>query len=103
VSMINLPRGSIGSPNLKTPGLMSSNATEIFCKALIERLAGTGLQELAVSGCNLDTNQLKAIVQAVRISRTRRLSVESNNLTDDGLISIAQWIKDGECEGVNLS
>ena len=100
VSMIQLPRMPLAN------GLRSRqipDSTAIFCKALSERLAGAGLQELAMNRCGINTEQLRCIVEAVRNGGTKRLDLEGNNVTDDGLIYLAQWIKEGSCEGISLS
>lgn len=101
VSMILLPQAA----RRPTPPATfhSSDATGIFCKALSERLAGIGLQELAMNRCGINTEQLRCIVEAVRNGGTKRLDLEGNHITDDGLMYLAQWIKEGNCEGISLS
>ena len=99
VSMIPLPRNSV---RMKT-SIHSADTTTLFCKALSERLVGFGLQELAMNRCDIGTEQLRLIVEAIRKGGTKRLDLEENNVTDDGLIYLAQWIKEGDCEGISLS
>ncbi|KAF8429234.1 hypothetical protein EV426DRAFT_673391 [Tirmania nivea] len=101
VSMIQLPQ--VPKRPMPTVVLHPSDATALFCKALSERLAGVGLQELAMNRCEINTEQLRGIVEAVRKGGTKRLDLEGNNITDDGLIYLAQWVKDGSCEGLSLS
>ncbi|KAI5811366.1 hypothetical protein DFH27DRAFT_24231 [Peziza echinospora] len=104
VSMIQLPRNPpIHSPGRGRPPFSQADSTGLFCKALSERLAGVGLQELAMNRCELNTEQLRCIVNAVRKGLTRRLDLEGNHITDDGLIYLGQWIKEGTCEGISLS
>jgi len=101
VSMIQLPQ----VPKRPIPSTVFhlSDTTALFCRALSERLAGVGLQELALNRCDISTEQLRGIVEAVRKGGTKRLDLEGNNITDDGLIYLAQWVKDGSCEGLSLS
>ncbi|KAF8467346.1 hypothetical protein BDZ91DRAFT_793706 [Kalaharituber pfeilii] len=104
VSMIQLPRPpSVYSPSRPRAPLFAPDSTGLFCKALSERLAGVGLQELAMNCCDIDTEQLRCIVEAVKKGGTKRLDLEGNHITDDGLIYLAQWIKEGNCEGLSLS
>jgi len=101
VSMIQLPQ----TPKRPIPSAIPHppDCTALFCKALSERLAGVGLQELALNRCDISTEQLRSIVEAVHKGGTKRLDLEGNHITDDGLIYLAHWIKDGSCEGLSLS
>ncbi|RPB24272.1 RNI-like protein [Terfezia boudieri ATCC MYA-4762] len=101
VSMIQLPQ----VPKRPIPSVVfhPSDATALFCRALSERLAGVGLQELALNRCDISTEQLRGIVEAVHKGGTKRLDLEGNHITDDGLIYLAQWVRDGNCEGLSLS
>lgn len=105
VSMITLPRApAVHSPTRTRAQTGSSDSTGLFCKALRERLAGVGLDELAMNRCGLNTEQIRCMVDAVHASGTRRFDLMENNINDDGLIYLAKWIKDGKnCEGLNLS
>lgn len=95
VSMIQLPRNPVR--------IKLADTTALFCRALSERLVGFGLQELAMNKCDISTEQLRLIVEAIRKGGTKRLDLEENHVTDDGLIYLAQWIKEGDCEGISLS
>lgn len=101
VSMIQLPQAPRRPMSVAV--FHPSDVTALFCKALSERLARVGLQELALNRCDINTEQLRSIVEAVRKGGTKRLDLEGNNITDDGLIYLAQWVKDGNCEGLSLS
>jgi len=113
VSRITLPRplrvnapphhGSIGKHStLKEPP--ASDITAIFSKALGERLCGRGLEELVMGQCALSSDQLKSILEGVVKGETKRLSLEGNALTDDGLAMVGHWMKgSGVCEALDLS
>jgi hypothetical protein len=113
VSKIALPRplrphaslhyGSIGKHSApKEPP--ASDITTTFSKALGERLCGHGLEELVMGQCALNSDQLKSILEGVVKGETKRLSLEGNALTDDGLAMVGRWMKgSGVCEALDLS
>jgi hypothetical protein len=109
LSNITLPRplptlGRQNSPQ-DTP---ASDITGIFARALGERLCGHGLEELVMGYCDLSSEQLKLVLAGVGAGRTKRLGLEGNALTDDGLAMIGRWMKgtgggNGVCEALDLS
>jgi hypothetical protein len=110
LSNITLPRplpavGRHNSPQ-DTP---ASDITGIFARALGERLCGHGLEELVMGYCGLVPEQLKLVLAGVSTGRTKRLGLEGNALTDDGLAMIGRWMKgtgvgdNGVCEALDLS
>ncbi|KAF8251889.1 RNI-like protein [Wilcoxina mikolae CBS 423.85] len=113
VSKIALPRplrphaplhhGSVGKHSApKEPP--ASDITTTFSKALGERLCGHGLEELVMGQCALNSDQLKSILEGVVKGETKRLSLEGNALTDDGLAMVGRWMKgSGVCEALDLS
>jgi len=89
--------------------LPSNDSTAIFSRALAERLCGHGLDELVMGDCCLSPDQLKLVLKGVVAGGTKRLGLEGNSLTDDGLAMIGQWMKGtgasgtSVCEALDLS
>ena len=83
------------SKNLVDPGLT-------FEKCLLERLAGSRLEELVMADCNLTTEVVKKIVRGVKESGTSRLGLASNKLDAEGIEAVAEYIRTGTCEGLDL-
>ncbi|TGZ76647.1 RNI-like protein [Ascodesmis nigricans] len=85
----------------------SDPTSNTFAKALAERLVGYGLDELVMGHCCLTLEQLATIMDGVVKGGTKRLGLEGNAITDDGLAIIGRWIRGadgpGSCEGLDLS
>ncbi|KAI5804399.1 hypothetical protein EDC01DRAFT_418174 [Geopyxis carbonaria] len=86
----------------------SSDTTGIFARALGERLIGSGLDEVVMGNCSLSSDQLKHVMEGITKGGTRRVSLEGNSITDDGIAMIGRWMKGdidsaGVCEVLDLS
>ncbi|KAI5853414.1 hypothetical protein BZA05DRAFT_28362 [Tricharina praecox] len=94
---------------VQSKDLPSNDATAIFSRALAERLCGHGLEELVMGHCSLSSDQLKLVMKGVVAGGTKRLGLEGNSLTDDGLAMVGQWMKGAGtggasiCEALDLS
>lgn len=120
LSMITLPRPpSVHAPShpghpghikgaKKDRTLPANDTTALFSRSLGERLAGVGLEEVALGGCGLSSEQLSCVLVGLVKGGTKRLGLGGNHITDDGLAMVGRWIKGGEegigqCEALDLS
>lgn len=110
-SLTQVASGKGGSPRPGSPAHTRDKASDptssTFAKALGDRLVGHGLEELVMGHCCLNPDQLAVIMEGVMKGGTKRLGLEGNAITDDGLAIIGQWMKGkngmGPCETLDLS
>ena len=76
--------------------------SELLAKAIGERLAGSEFELLVLSECGLTTDQLGDLVGGVIKSGLRRLGLAGNNISPDGMKHIARYIREGNCECLDL-
>ena len=74
----------------------------VFEKCLIERLAGSRLEELVMAECSLSTEVVKKIVHGVRECGVTRLGLANNNLDVEAMGAVADFLRLGTCEGLDL-
>lgn len=108
LSMIPFP------PPLNTaqgPGSLLKSATEktpapdtatLLAEALSERYAGAQLEELILSDCQLDTDSVGKIIKGASKSGLSRLSLANNHLTPAGIGQVADFLRNGTCQGLDL-
>ncbi len=96
----NSPGSLTRSPTTTTKPPLDMAA--VVSKALGERLAGPRLEELVMAECNLDTDSIGKIIDAVMMSGLTRLGLASNNITREGLEHVGRYVRDGRCEGLDL-
>jgi hypothetical protein len=82
-------------------GLSPNDITIIFARALEERLVGYGLDELILGQCELGPTQMKSILGSVSRAGTKRLGLEGNSITDDGLALVGRWMKGSDTSGIS--
>jgi hypothetical protein len=88
---------------------LTNDATAVFSRTLGERLCGHGLEELVMGHCGLSSEQLKLILMGAVAGGIKRLGLEGNAITDDGLAMVGRWMKGtdiggaGVCEALDLS
>ena len=78
------------------------DTVDIFSKALAERRAGSHLEELIMSECNLTTYQIRKIVDGVEMCETRRLGLAGNNVSREGIERLIPYLHSGVCTGLDL-
>lgn len=88
--------------------LPANDTTALFSRALGERLIGSGLEELALGGCGLTSEQLECVLVGITKGGTKRLGLGGNKIGVDGMAMVGKWIKGGEngvglCEALDLS
>ncbi|KAF1815029.1 RNI-like protein, partial [Eremomyces bilateralis CBS 781.70] len=76
--------------------------SDIFAKAIAERLGGDTFEELIMAECGLDTQTIRKITNAVTVSGLKRLGLAGNNVNDEALKHIFEYMKSGVCQGLDL-
>ena len=108
LSMIPFPQSTTTSMSpaslMKSPNVAKAPADvpTTFQRALATRLAGSRLEELVMAECGLDTENIERIVDGVIQCGSTRLGLASNNMTLEGLQSVARFVRNGKCEGLDL-
>ncbi|CAI7628494.1 unnamed protein product [Penicillium glandicola] len=105
LSGIPFPQGQVaidGSEVTGQPQLPMADVSIIFASALAERFAGDHLEELLMSECYPSVDAVKQICQATTKMGLRRLGFANNGLTREGLEHVAEYLKAGQCEGLDL-
>ena len=99
----DLSRTSTASSNVSTLNGASktSDVGELFLKALTQKY-GDKLEELLITSCALNTSNIKDIVDCAVKCRIKRLGLADNNITQEGLQYVAQFMKTGYCEALDL-
>ena len=97
VSMVPFPNSSVADQSK-----ISDNITEIFAKAISERLAGANLEELIMAECRLTAPDIRRIVDAVTMSGLRRLGLAGNRLDNEGLDYVLRFVQSGACQGLDI-
>ncbi|KAF3398458.1 MAP-like protein 1 [Penicillium rolfsii] len=92
--------GSTGSAG--QPQAPPVDVCTIFANALGERFGGEHLEELLLSECMPSMDQVKKICVAATKMRLRRLGLANNGITREGLEHVIEYLKDGNCEGLDL-
>lgn len=105
LSGIPFPQGQVaidGSGTTGQPQSPMADVSIIFASALAERFDGDHLEELLMSECNPSVDAVKQICQATTKMGLRRLGFANNGLTREGLEYVVEYLKAGQCEGLDL-
>ncbi|KAF9252084.1 hypothetical protein DTO006G1_2831 [Penicillium roqueforti] len=104
LSGIPFPRGQV-AVDVRGPTSQSQPTADVrmvFANALAERFAGDHLEELLLSECYPSVDAVKQICQATTKMGLRRLGFANNGLTREGLEHVIEYLKAGQCEGLDL-
>jgi hypothetical protein len=101
LSMIPFPQTAT-TANGATATTRPADTSDIFAKALSERLGGPELELLNLAETGLTTEQLGTLITAVNKSGLRRLGLAENQITPEGMEHVARYLKQGKCEGLDL-
>lgn len=107
LSMIPFPQAPTtpkqGNGLKRTP---SSDCTielaSILSTAIGERLAGPELELINMAETGLNAEQLGLLIDGVIKSGLRRLGLAGNNITAEGLEHVARYLRQSNCEGLDL-
>lgn len=79
-----------------------TDAAETLYKSLSERLGGSKLEELSMSECGLNAQQIRKIIDGVVVGGINRLGLAGNNLDDKGLDHVLRYLRSGVCNALDL-
>ena len=105
LSGIPFPQGQVvidGSGSTNQTQTPTADVSMVFASALAERFGGDHLEELLMSECNPSVEAVKQICQATTKMGLRRLGFANNGLTREGLEHVVEYLKAGQCEGLDL-
>lgn len=74
----------------------------LLSKSIGERLAGPELELLNIGSIGLNANQLGAVIDGVLKSGVTRLGLANNNLDAQGIQHVARYLREANCEGIDL-
>ncbi|KAL6921810.1 hypothetical protein FSST1_005836 [Fusarium sambucinum] len=89
-----------GSPNsgVQVPRSISN----IFSKALGERLGGSTLELINLGQAGLTMAQLGSVVDGLIQCGVKRLGLSHNEIDADGMKHVVRFLSEGHCEGLDL-
>ena len=106
LSMIPFPQEStseIGSVESSPDGARAPmSLARTIQEAISTRLAGNQLEEVVMSSCDLSTDAVGQIVNAVMKCGATRLGLASNDIDLTGLQHILRYVRSGQCEGLDI-
>ncbi|KAJ5771298.1 uncharacterized protein N7511_003349 [Penicillium nucicola] len=102
LSGIPFPRGQIEIDGSGAGQTQTVDVSAVFASALAERFGGDHLEELLMSECYPSVDVVKQICQASIKMGLRRLGFANNGLTREGLEHVVEYLKFGQCEGLDL-
>ncbi|KAF7550536.1 hypothetical protein G7Z17_g5651 [Cylindrodendrum hubeiense] len=105
VSQIQFPRQSQVKQNGALPNgvQIPLGISDIFSKALGERLGGSTLELVNLGETGPTMEQLGAIVDGLIKCGVSRLGLAHNNIDDEGVQHVVKYIASGKCEGLDLN
>ncbi|KAI8718652.1 hypothetical protein NCS52_00644600 [Fusarium sp. LHS14.1] len=104
LSQIQFPR----QPQMQQNGSLPNGVqiprgiSDIFAKALGERLGGSVLELVNLSETGLSMEQLGTIIDGLIKCGVRRLGVSHNQIDEEGVRHIIKFLAAGNCEGLDL-
>ena len=97
------PRTSIDNQSSQNSSqTITHDVCDTFAEALAERFSGDHLEELLLSECKPSAEQVKKICEAATKMGLRRLGFANNDLTREGLEHVMEYVRAGQCEGLDL-
>ncbi|KAJ5301387.1 hypothetical protein PENANT_c023G04526 [Penicillium antarcticum] len=102
LSGIPFPLGQIAIDASGASQAQIVDVSAVFASALAERFGGDHLEELLMSECYPSVDVVKQICLASTKMGLRRLGFANNGLTREGLEHVVEYLKLGQCEGLDL-
>ncbi|KAJ5664146.1 hypothetical protein N7507_004877 [Penicillium longicatenatum] len=102
IDLSGIPFPKPRAPSENSTPCTVPDVCDTFACALAERFGGDHLEELLMSECKLSVEQVKRICEASTKLGLRRLGFANNDLTRQGLEHVVEYLKAGQCEGLDL-
>ncbi|KIN00013.1 hypothetical protein OIDMADRAFT_181261 [Oidiodendron maius Zn] len=101
-SLKSLDMSNVPFPHTTSASNGSMEMSQLLAKAVGERLAGNKFEFFALADCGITTDQLGDLTDGFIKSGLRRLDLAGNNITSAGMKHIARYIREGQCDGLDL-
>ncbi|KAF9637768.1 hypothetical protein BFW01_g8664 [Lasiodiplodia theobromae] len=75
---------------------------EILNKSVSERLGGAHLEELLMTECGLNAQNIRKIIDGVIVSGIQRLGLSNNSIDAEGIEHVVRYLRSGVCHGLDL-
>ncbi|EKG20810.1 hypothetical protein MPH_01894 [Macrophomina phaseolina MS6] len=75
---------------------------DILNKSMSERLGGARLEELLMTDCGLNAQNIRKIIDGVIVSGIQRLGLSHNSIDAEGIDHVVRYIRSGVCHGLDL-
>ncbi|KAL0253033.1 Microtubules assembly and stabilization protein [Diplodia seriata] len=75
---------------------------EILNKSVSERLGGAHLEELLMTECALNSQNIRKIIDGVIVSGIQRLGLSNNSIDAEGIEHVVRYLRSGVCHGLDL-
>ncbi|OJD33270.1 cell wall biogenesis protein mhp1 [Diplodia corticola] len=75
---------------------------EILNKSVSERLGGAHLEELLMTDCALNSQNIRKIIDGVIVSGIQRLGLSNNSIDAEGIEHVVRYLRSGVCHGLDL-
>ncbi|KAF2725860.1 hypothetical protein K431DRAFT_299587 [Polychaeton citri CBS 116435] len=92
----------IGATTTLSDKQRDADAAAMLYRCLAERDGKNRLEELSVSECGLNANQVRRIVDGAIMCGISRLGLAGNNLDDESLTHVIHYLRSGVCQGLDL-
>ncbi|KAG6006813.1 hypothetical protein E4U21_006704 [Claviceps maximensis] len=104
ISMIAFPRQAPAAKSGTLPDgvQIPRSISDVFAKAVAERLGGSTLEMVNMGETEPSTEQLGLIIDGMIKCGVRRLGLAHNSLDAEGIQHVVRYLEAGVCEGLDL-
>lgn len=78
------------------------DVADILNKSMSERLGGAQLEELLMTGCSLNAQNIRKIIDGVIVSGIQRLGLSHNSIDAEAVDHVVRYLRSGVCHGLDL-
>lgn len=103
ISHVPFPRQASANTDGSASGVnIPRTISELFSKALEERLGGSTLELINMGDTEPSMEQLGIIMKGIIACGVRRLGLAHNSLDEEGVEHVVRYVSTGICEGLDL-